>query len=44
MRRLIGRLAVALPALLLGVSAGGVWERRRAVIDACTEFAREYQD
>ena len=44
MRRFIIRLVVALLALFLGVSASGVWEYRRAIIDACTEFARDYQD
>jgi hypothetical protein len=44
MKRFIIRLAVALLAFCLGVSARISWERRQEIVGAFVEMARDYQD
>jgi|GEM_PF-5677282 len=44
MKRLLIRLLVVLLAFLVGVSAHAVWTKRRAVLDGCAQFIRDWQD
>jgi len=43
-QRLIIRLAAAVLAFALGVSAPSAWDARGRIVDVCTELLLNYQD